>query len=230
MFFGLSSITKQTLLHCIKPPAQIDCSALCICLQELILVNKSDGPPSFSAKKKRSSLQNFQSRENAKRNKLTITADIHSSALSPVPPTKSECPRYRYPCLNSVTILLLLSLTKQWWMPQVCGAKPAWSPKRRLCVSRPLWFRKLATVKSFCVSHALCLTCDYWGSPSPQPLLTHHQYKNWKCGKWEVCISAEANSSRASLHRAWDTKTSFYNISSKHQIGQWLSSAFLDYI
>lgn len=180
MFFGLSSITKQTLLRCIKPPAQIDCSVLCICLQELILVNKSEGPPSFSAvttlKKTMSSVQNFQ---NAKRKKLTITADIHSSALSPVSPTKSDRPRYGYPCLNSVTILLSLSLAKQWWMPQVCGAKPAWSPNRRVCVSWPLWFRKLAAVKSFCVSRALCSTCDCCGfPPSPQPLLTHHQCKN----------------------------------------------------
>ncbi len=58
MFFGLSSITEQILLantstlHCkastaYKPPAQMDCNVLCICLQELIIVNKSEGPPSF---------------------------------------------------------------------------------------------------------------------------------------------------------------------------------------
>lgn len=53
MFFGQSSITEQILLHCIARQAlhiaQMDCNVLCICLEELILVNKSEGPPSFPA-------------------------------------------------------------------------------------------------------------------------------------------------------------------------------------
>lgn len=130
---------------------------------------------------------------------ITITADIHSSALSLVPPTKSKRPWNRYPCLNSVTILFSLSLAKQQWMPQVCGAEPASSTKRRVWWADPHGSESTPQSNPF-VSAMHCALPATIVVFSPQPLITHQQYENWKMWKmrrlrncWGVVFTAEGH-------------------------------------